>query len=84
MTSAAVDAYCAGLPVITVLDQVTLNMSPVRGCKGVKFVETQADLVRALSKAAAAPRPEIRSVRFFNLDSRLPKWNRLLSAISDR
>ena len=37
-TSAAIDAYCSGIPVVALIDGTQLNLSPLRGLKGVKFV----------------------------------------------
>ena len=40
LTSAAVDAYCAGLRVISVLDPTALNLSPLRGFDEVRYVSS--------------------------------------------
>jgi surface carbohydrate biosynthesis protein (TIGR04326 family) len=81
-TSAAVDAYCANIPVIQVLDPNTLNMSPLRGLTGVKYVTGAAELVIALDKArqpmAALAEP------YFCLDDKLPRWRKLLEILSVR
>ena len=50
-TSAAVDAYVAGLPVVIVLDGAALNLSPLRGHDGVRFVSTPGELVAACAAA---------------------------------
>jgi surface carbohydrate biosynthesis protein (TIGR04326 family) len=55
-TSAVVDAYCAGVPVVSVLDLNTLNLSPMRGCAGALFASTPEELAAALTSAAIAPR----------------------------
>jgi surface carbohydrate biosynthesis protein (TIGR04326 family) len=79
-TSAAVDAYVAGLPVIIALDGDELNLSPLRGQPGVRFVTTAAQLADALRSsngvgvATDADRDE-----FFFLDPQLPRWKRLVS-----
>lgn len=78
VTSAAVDAYCAGLPVITVLDQATLNMSPLRGYTGVTFVGSPAELASALHEAVICSSLETQAARFFYLDGGLPRWKKLL------
>uniref|UniRef100_UPI00404813D8 TIGR04326 family surface carbohydrate biosynthesis protein n=1 Tax=Rheinheimera sp. TaxID=1869214 RepID=UPI00404813D8 len=83
VTSAAVDAYCASLPVISVLDPVTLNMSPLRGCKGVRFVESSAELAYALNEAVIPSGTESQAALFFNLDTRLLGWKRLLGMIAN-
>lgn len=77
VTSAAVDAYCAGVSVVSVLDSNTLNQSPLRGREGVLFVSTPEELASALISAGPqrllAGRQE-----FFTLDPKLPRWRKLL------
>ncbi|MDQ6770844.1 MAG: hypothetical protein M3Z54_12750 [Gemmatimonadota bacterium] len=82
-TSAAVDAYLAGLPVVVMLGETGLNYSPLRGKKGVHFVGTPGELAKALQEtretdAHNAPRNE-----FFFLDPKLPRWKSLLFADID-
>ena len=76
MTSAAVDAYSWGVPVVSVLDGEALNISPLRGNPSVRYVTNAEDLAAALRTACgdiAAGREE-----FFYLDRKLPRWRRLL------
>lgn len=77
-TSAAVDAYCAGVPVISVLDPKILNLSPLRGCDGVLFVSTPEELANALISAAFIAHPTTKQKDFFTLDYNLPRWRNLL------
>jgi surface carbohydrate biosynthesis protein (TIGR04326 family) len=68
------------LPVIIALDGDELNLSPLRGQPGVRFVTTAAQLADALRSsngvgvATDADRDE-----FFFLDPQLPRWKRLVS-----
>lgn len=78
VTSGAVDAYCGGIPTVVVLDPNTLNFSPLRGCAGVLFASTPAELAVALTSAGARPRDAVGSAEFFTLDSQLPRWTALL------
>jgi surface carbohydrate biosynthesis protein (TIGR04326 family) len=78
VTSAAVDAYCAGVPIVTVLDPNTLNLSPLRGYSGVLYVSTPEDLTTALVSAATAPRTIDENHKFFTLDPELPRWRKLI------
>ena len=78
-TSAAVDAYVAGLPVIIGLDGATLNLSPLRGQSGVCFVSTPKELSEALQSAAKDQAMEREHDDFFYLDPDLPRWKQLLS-----
>ncbi len=77
-TSAVLDALLAGLDVAVFLDNEEFNHSPLRGAAGVRFVSSPVELAAALQDGdcgAAPPRVE----EFFWIDSRLPRWNRLLS-----
>ena len=75
LTAASLDAYCVGVPVISVLDPSQLNMSPLRGCVGVVFVSTAEELAIAL-KDRKPLNPDQNT--FFRLDPKLASWRRLL------
>jgi len=77
-TAAALDAFCAGVPVISVLDPDTLNQSPLRGMDGVQFVCTPTDLSQAIARAATQSRDSKQGREFFHLDADLPRWKKLL------
>jgi surface carbohydrate biosynthesis protein (TIGR04326 family) len=78
-TSASVDAYLAGLPVIIGLNGDELNLSPLRGCGGVRFVSTCDELLDALKTAdCRAGIADSDREQFFFLDAALPRWKRLL------
>jgi len=79
VTSAAVDAYCAGLHVISILDFGKLNLSPLRGIDGIDFVSTPAKLIAVLKDE---PMPE-GTKPFFHLDSGLPRWQNLFDTGSE-
>jgi surface carbohydrate biosynthesis protein (TIGR04326 family) len=79
MTSAALDAYLAGLQVIVMLDDTQLNVSPLRGQTGVTFVSTPRELAAALDRAHEQPEARATNTDFFFLDPELPRWSRLLS-----
>lgn len=76
LTSAAVDAYCAGVPVVSVLDGEAFNMSPLRGLPGVAYVTGPGELVHALGHVR--DRNEAMNQAYFCLDNQLPRWRRLL------
>ena len=78
MTSAAVDAYLAGLPVVVMLDNMELNFSPLRGQPGVRFVSTPVELADALQVADQELATSSGDKDFFFLDSALPRWQQLL------
>ena len=77
-TSAAVDAYCFGLKVITALDPNTLNLSPLREKKDVYFVKSSFELENVLIKLIADGTCKRQSRRFFYIDKDLNKWKRFL------
>ncbi len=75
-TSAAVDAYCVGLPVITLLDGKTLDLSPLKYNKGVYFVKNFKELATAINDAKVTD-PE-QGENYFCLDTELPRWHEWL------
>ena len=78
LTSAAVDAYCAGLRVISVLDPAGLNLSPLRGVKGVQFVSSSEELKEAVFNVSEQSDSVIETIDYFNVDSSLPRWRTLI------
>ncbi|MBF0340148.1 MAG: hypothetical protein HQL95_04190 [Magnetococcales bacterium] len=77
-TSAAVDAYCSGVPVIVCLNPEGVNLSPLRGESGVRFVSTPEELATAVAEAGTMAEEVGTSLEYFKLDERLPAWRRLL------
>jgi surface carbohydrate biosynthesis protein (TIGR04326 family) len=79
-TSAAVDAYVAGLPVIIGVDGDDLNLSPLRGQAGACFVSSSQELAAALQAIGGVrPAPDSDRREFFWLDAEMPRWQRLLA-----
>jgi surface carbohydrate biosynthesis protein (TIGR04326 family) len=78
-TSAAVDAFFIGMPLIVILDDEELNFSPLRGEPRVPFVSSAEDLAAAIDGLAAPAAGESKGVPFFYLDSTLPRWRGLLT-----
>jgi surface carbohydrate biosynthesis protein (TIGR04326 family) len=78
-TSAAVDAFVAGLPVIIALNGDELNLSPLRTQAGVCFVTTNAEMADALrAQGSDSTRSNVQRSQFFFLDAELPRWRQLL------
>lgn len=80
-TSAAVDAFCAGLPVIVLLDGSDLNMSPLRGCNGVVFISNPEELAKLVNDDIDDAE-EMQRKEYFFLDLELPRWRQLLEVSS--
>ena len=77
VTSAIVDAYSAGLLVISMLYGDTFNMSPLTENEGVIFVKKPADLMIVLQNAKKMDRKIVPP--FFFLDESLLRWRKLVS-----
>jgi surface carbohydrate biosynthesis protein (TIGR04326 family) len=77
-TSAAVDAYCAGVNVISVLDPTTLNMNPLRGYTGVRFISTTAELIDSLILSTSTNKNHTKSDPIFIVDKKLKRWAMIL------
>lgn len=84
VTSAAVDAYCAGVPVVSVKDTKTLNLSPLRSRKGVHFVSTPEELKQAFDKTSKAQKSLNRKISMFHCDKSLRRWKKIFSINSIR
>jgi len=77
-TSAAVDAYSAGIDVISVLNPNSLNLSPLRGLNGVSFVSSPEELAEAI-KCQSAERVGLNEYsEYFFLDADLTRWISLI------
>lgn len=76
ITSAAVDAYGAGVLVLSVLDGGAFNMSPLRGLGGVIYVTSSRELAHALSHTLESKGRSAEA--YFCLDKQLPRWRSLL------
>ena len=77
-TSAAVDAYCIGLPVVSVLEPEKLNLSPLRGIPGVSFADTPQKLARFIQSLHECDGGASDKIEFFTMDSKLSRWKSLL------
>lgn len=77
MTSAAVDAYYSGVPVVTMLNGDSFNISPLRGLGGVAFVTNPTELGLALVRSKG--QENYLAEPYFFLDKHLPRWRGLLS-----
>jgi len=75
-TAAAVDAYCAGKLVITILDGKSLNVSPLRGVSGVLFVSNAKELAIAINGVEVDELEQRED--YFYLDVELPRWKEWL------
>lgn len=80
-TSAAVDAYVCGVEVIVMLDDSTLNFSPLRNLPGVRFVRNAKDLASALH-GERANHNQLKGEAFFCLQPGFERWLDLLKAQS--
>lgn len=83
VTTAALDAYCSGVPVISFLDPNSLNMSPLRGYNDVNYVGNAYELAHVLAMQKYRGRSKSMPSDMFTLDQHLPRWLQLLYAYSD-
>jgi len=77
-TSAGLEAFCAGITVISYLDPYNLNWSIVRDIDGLEFISSSKELVQALERIKSGSRISVKPENFFWLDSELPRWRKLL------
>jgi surface carbohydrate biosynthesis protein (TIGR04326 family) len=76
ITSAAVDAYCMGKQVISMLDPSMLNLSPLLDYDNVLFVSSSAQLAKAINSFSGS---ENFKREYFYLDPSLSRWEKLIN-----
>ena len=81
LTSAAVDAYCYGLKVISLNGGRGMNLSPLRNEDNVDFIHDSKGFLNALTHVVASQRyyPGGPEAVFFNVDAGLLGWKALLN-----
>lgn len=77
ITSAAVDAYLAGLLLVQMLDGNKFNLSPLRGLQKIKYVSQSSELACEIN--GFNRRDNINPMTYFYLDDSLPRWQALLA-----
>jgi surface carbohydrate biosynthesis protein (TIGR04326 family) len=77
-TSADLDAFCSGTPVISYLDPFDFNFSNLREIEGAFFVTSEYELYQVLNQIDAKTFMTGNPEDFFWLDHKLPKWKLLL------
>ena len=82
-TSAAVDAVCYGVPVISLLDPVYLNLHPLRSEKCIIFVNSAEELATALLNAKNSIPIIQTSLNYFFLDPNFNRWKSLIATTDD-
>jgi surface carbohydrate biosynthesis protein (TIGR04326 family) len=78
MTSASVDAFCLGKPIVSVFDPKSLNLSPLKGIDGVTFISTSQELEKVLGEIDQIKITNNKERQFFYLDYKIPRWRELL------
>jgi surface carbohydrate biosynthesis protein (TIGR04326 family) len=76
-TSASVEAYQCGVPVITILNGETFNFSPLRDVRGGIFVESPEHLAHVLD--SVEQQDQVPRSDYFLIDKSLKRWKHLLS-----
>lgn len=82
ITSAAIDAYCSGIPVITAIDPNMLNLSPLRKTRGLFFVSQPKELASKLILIKNRKSNFVKPKTFFYTDPQLHRWLDALKVIN--
>ncbi len=77
-TSAVVDLYILGIPVVVFQYEDSLNFNPLKGFAELPTVGTATELVQALEDAANTTRPPIQAGDLLFLDPTLQRWMALV------
>jgi surface carbohydrate biosynthesis protein (TIGR04326 family) len=77
-SSSVLDAYCSGKPVISCLDPKSLNLSILRGNRGIKFISTSFQLEKAVEQIKFSNQKKGNPADYFWLDPALPRWKNII------
>ena len=77
-TSASVDAFCYGIPVLEYLDESFFNFSSLRGEASTRYISVADDLVQSLKDLRNWRVVSIKSQNYFWLNEDLNLWHDLL------
>jgi len=80
VTAAAVEAYSFGLPVVTILNSSSLNLSPLKQVKGVHFVNDGEELSTILNSITPETKRRSNKKMFFNLNKTLKFWKKIIKS----
>lgn len=80
-TSASVDAYCLGLPVVIVANPKTLNTSPLRGCKDAVFVDSSRRLAKVLNNVDKMKVNPKQGKNFLYTNSDIHRWKKIFEIV---
>ena len=78
VTSAAVEVYGAGVPLVSVKSSNYLNLSPLRGINNALFASTPYELHKQIIVALETPIIKNKEEEFFTIDSTLSRWKNLI------
>jgi surface carbohydrate biosynthesis protein (TIGR04326 family) len=73
-TTAGLEAYLAGLKTAIYLDKYSLNLSPLKGVKGVKFVSNSAELLSFILEGDGDCVNSASADSFFCIDESKSSW----------
>lgn len=82
-TSAVVDLYVLGIPVVVFQHEDNLDFSPLKGFAELPTVGTAGELAQALDDAAKVSKPPVQASDLFFIDPALHRWMALVGAPPD-
>ena len=77
-TTAALEFSFLGIPVISMIDQDNLNLSPLRNSKDIKFISNPSEMEKALEIENNSKVINIKKRDYFYLDKKLKNWLNLI------
>ena len=80
-TSASVDAYLFGNKVISVYNGKTVDFSPFYDISGIDFITNEKELALILNNMKNNTVENANKNIFFYLDSKLPKWKKMIKGL---
>ena len=78
MTSAAVEAYLLGVPIISYVEKNSINLSPLKDKKDVIFLSDINQISKTFKILKRKKNINFKNKNFIFLDNNLKKWDKIL------
>ena len=78
ITAASAEAYILGIPVLTYINQNTLNLSPLKDKKEIKFLTDANNFLKVINVLKINKIKNKKNTNFFFINGKLNNWRKIL------
>ena len=82
-SSASLDVIYFGLPLAVLLDDISLNISPINNVTEEYFVKNEKELKSFINKILILKKIKVKKINYFYLDKNIPLWLKFVKKIDE-